>query len=158
MVRFLWLAGGAGARGAGGGRRAVGEGQGEQEGCAMMPAVLLAVALLRADAPEPSTVRTWSLATLTAQQAQAIVGKRARFTIELDSPATEVGGYLAYACRSSDPSDERGVYLFADQVVGEDEVDVLVEGELHLVRHDAWGQVPAFKAYVVRNAVRIRPR
>jgi hypothetical protein len=43
-------------------------------------------------------------------------------------------------------------------VIGEKEVEGLVEAELAIVQHDAWGPVPSFKAYVLRNAVRVQTR
>jgi hypothetical protein len=116
--------------------------------------------LVLLDVPGPSVaiVRTFDLATLTEQQARQLVGKRVRYRVELDSPETEVDGYHAYGCRSGDLGDERGVYFCPGEVIGEDELGVLVEGTLRIIRQRAWGPVPAYTEYRLVDAVRVRPR
>jgi hypothetical protein len=54
--------------------------------------------------------------------------------------------------------DREPTTLVARQVVAMREVGVLVEAELAVVRHDAWGQVPAFTSFVLRDAVQFGPR
>jgi hypothetical protein len=41
---------------------------------------------------------------------------------------------------------------------GEDEVDVLVEGRLQVIRQRVWMGVPAYNEYRIVDAVRVRPR
>jgi hypothetical protein len=102
-----------------------------------------------------ATVRTHTLATLTEQQAPSLVGNRARFLVQLDCPETDVDGDHAFDCRSANPADVRSVYFCPGEVIGEDEVDVLVEGTLQIIRQRAWQGVPAFTEYRIVDAVRV---
>jgi hypothetical protein len=121
---------------------------------------MLALLLLLLDGPAPptTTVRTIDLATLTEQQGRPLLGKRARFLVQLDSPATALEGYHCFSCRSANPADERGVQFVPFEQIAEDEVDVLVEGRLQIIRQRAWMGIPAYTEYRVVDAVRVTPR
>ncbi len=114
--------------------------------------------LLDVPAPSSATARTHKLATLTERQAQRLAGKRLRFAVQLDSPETEVDGEHVFDCRSANPADVRSVYFCPGEVIGENEVDVVVEGTLHIIRQRAWMGVPAYTEYRIMDAVRVRPR
>lgn len=122
--------------------------------------MLTAILLLLLDAPCPvpsATVRTYDLTTLTPTQAYQLVGKRARYHVQLDTPVEPFLQYLIAGCRTN--SDvERSVYFLSNQVVGDDEVDVEIEGRLHVIHHNAWQQVPAWTEYRILDAVRVEPR
>jgi hypothetical protein len=65
----------------------------------------LLLALLDVPSPPTATVRTHDFATLTEQQARPLIGKRARYRVELDSPETDGSG--AYAQRGPPPACPR---------------------------------------------------
>jgi hypothetical protein len=69
----------------------------------------LLILLLDAPAPSSATVRTHTFATLIEQKAHGLVGKRALYQVELDSPETDLDGYHCFQCQSADPADGRGV-------------------------------------------------
>jgi hypothetical protein len=121
-----------------------------------MLAVLL-LALLDAPSPSAATVRTIPFATLTEQQTCPLIGKRASYRIELDSPETDLDDFHCFECRSADPADGRGVRFCPAEAIGEDEVNVTVEAELRVRRFGPWMGVPAFTQYELHDAVRVTP-
>jgi hypothetical protein len=119
---------------------------------------MLAALVLLLDAPHPvpsATVRTHDLTKLTHMQALQLAGKSVRYHVQLDTPLDVCRQYVIAGCRTPD-AVERSVYFQGDQIIGEDEVDVQVEGTLRVIHHNAWQQVPGWTELRVMDARRIR--
>jgi hypothetical protein len=86
-----------------------------------------------------------------------MAGKRLRFVVQLDSPATDLDGYHCFSCQSADPADAKGIRFYSAEQIGGNEVTVLVEAELRVRQFDAWYGVPAFLCYELFDAVRASP-
>ncbi len=89
---------------------------------------------------------------------ESLIGKRARYRVELDSPETDLDGFHCFECRSADPGDGKGIRFVPLEQIAEDEVNVTVEAELRIRHIGAWGPVPPFTQFELHDAVRVRPR
>jgi hypothetical protein len=126
-----------------------------------MAALLALLLLAHADAPAgdgADVERVWDPATLTPSQAISLEGRRAVFFLVLDSCPEEALGLVWFDCAG--PLDPCPTVGLPPDTLAWPDGRLVVEGELHVVRHRAWRApdgtfFPAFTEYrVVADRVR----
>jgi hypothetical protein len=137
---------------------------------AALAAIWLALTLAsqwQAGPPRPSELapgtptevdRAFTLADLTAAEAEHLDGKRARFRVVLDSTADHEGKHTLYDCLPP-AGVEATVWLLPGQEARD---EMTVEARLAIIDHKTWiapdGTVfPGFREYRLADAVRALP-
>jgi hypothetical protein len=116
----------------------------------------LAVAPPPADVPRVEVVapivRTYDVSRLSEVEAARLVGKRARFKVELDSDEWDNGRRVVIDCKTS-TVEEKTLWLLP----GEEAADEMtVEARLVIRHHPGWGQFPAFTELRLLDARRVQ--